>query len=111
MRTLVAVLLLGLATPAWSQPSGWAASTGASAPSAEAAAPRIEIFRSSPGERSLPDVRRSRDCEIKPVMNDEDYRRCGARAPSYDVDFAAPWPANTPWPPDKGDAIRRRAGS
>ena len=111
MRTFAAALLLGLSVPALAQPSGWAASTGASAPSAEAAGPRIEVFRSSPAERRLPDVRPSRDCEIKPVMNDEDYRRCGARAPSYDVDFAAPWPADTPWPPEKGDVSRRRAGS
>ena len=49
-------------------------------------------------------------CVIKPVMTDEDYRRCGARAPNYDVDFAAPWPADTPWLPEKGDVSRRRAG-
>lgn len=107
MRVFAVVLLLGLPGLAFAQASGWAASTGASAPSTPAA--RIEVFRPS-SAGSLPDVRPSRSCEIKPVMTDEDYRRCGARAPNYDVDFAAPWPADTPWPPEKGDLSRRRAG-
>lgn len=109
MRALAVALLLGLSAPALAQPYAWAASSGATAPSREASEPRIEVFRPSSAS-SLPDVRPSRDCEIKPVMTDQDYRRCGARAPSYDVDFAAPWPTASPWPPDRGAERRRRAG-
>lgn len=97
MRHLLALVFIA-AMPGFphAQPSGWAASSGASAP--EAPGPVIEITRpvnsrddgnpaARPGEAP---------CEIKPVMSDADYRRCNARPPSYDVDFAAPWPADKP---------------
>ncbi len=104
MRTLVPLALL-LAVPAMAaaQPSGWSASIGASAPEPPAAT--IQITRPvNADELDKAIARPSQACEIKPVMTDEDYRRCGARPPDYSVDFAAPWPR------DKAAPSRRRAG-